>query len=166
MCCCTSTCFICSISFVVSSTVLSTMDVTCVTLPALHTRYAMPGDRDKCLEHGMTDYITKPVSKQALRRMVARYITHSRSSSTRSVSLWFMFMLCISCSPYTCTDTPVNAVNRLRVASLQIVDHREAHHLAWFLAIAAPILRVLGILVAHQQICLPSLHRTPFQAHP
>ena len=37
------------------------------------TAYAMPGDRDKCLENGMTDYLTKPMSKQALRKMVSRY---------------------------------------------------------------------------------------------
>jgi PAS domain S-box-containing protein len=37
------------------------------------TAYAMPGDRDKCLDNGMTDYLTKPMSKQALRKMVSRY---------------------------------------------------------------------------------------------
>ena len=36
------------------------------------TAYAMPGDRDKCLEHGMTDYLTKPMTKQALMQVVAR----------------------------------------------------------------------------------------------
>ena len=37
------------------------------------TAYAMPGDRDKCLGNGMTDYLTKPMSKQALRKLVSRY---------------------------------------------------------------------------------------------
>ena len=36
------------------------------------TAYAMPGDREKCLACGMTDYLTKPMTKQALRKVVTR----------------------------------------------------------------------------------------------
>ena len=38
----------------------------------------MPGDRDKCITHGMTDYLTKPMSKQGLHKMITRYHTLSR----------------------------------------------------------------------------------------
>ena len=37
------------------------------------TAYAMSGDRDKCLKSGMTDYLTKPMSKEVLVKMIARY---------------------------------------------------------------------------------------------
>jgi len=48
------------------------------------TAYAMAGDRDKCLEHGMTDYITKPMSKATLSRVIAKHLLHD--GGTPSVS--------------------------------------------------------------------------------
>jgi two-component system sensor histidine kinase/response regulator len=36
------------------------------------TAHAMPGDREKCLEAGMTDYTSKPISKQAIREILQR----------------------------------------------------------------------------------------------
>ena len=45
------------------------------------TAYAMPGDRDKCINHGMTDYLTKPMSKQGLHKMMTRYHVGAASAS-------------------------------------------------------------------------------------
>ena len=45
------------------------------------TAYAMPGDRDKCMNHGMTDYLTKPMSKQGLHKMMTRYHTLNTGQS-------------------------------------------------------------------------------------
>jgi CheY-like chemotaxis protein len=37
------------------------------------TARAMSGDRERCLEAGMDDYVSKPVSKQLLERAIERY---------------------------------------------------------------------------------------------
>jgi CheY-like chemotaxis protein len=37
------------------------------------TAYAMTGDRERCIEAGMDDYISKPIHAQALLEMVAKY---------------------------------------------------------------------------------------------
>jgi signal transduction histidine kinase/CheY-like chemotaxis protein/HPt (histidine-containing phosphotransfer) domain-containing protein len=39
------------------------------------TAHAMAGDRDKCLQSGCTDYLTKPVRKAGLLEIVQRYLT-------------------------------------------------------------------------------------------
>jgi HPt (histidine-containing phosphotransfer) domain-containing protein len=36
------------------------------------TAHALPGDRDRCLAAGMTDYVTKPIALQALARALDR----------------------------------------------------------------------------------------------
>lgn len=38
------------------------------------TSYAMPGDREKCLEAGATDYMEKPIDPAALVQMVRRHL--------------------------------------------------------------------------------------------
>jgi CheY-like chemotaxis protein len=37
------------------------------------TANAMEGDKDKCLAHGMTDYITKPVQPMVLKQILDQY---------------------------------------------------------------------------------------------
>ena len=51
------------------------------------TAYAMPGDRDKCLQHGMTDYLTKPMSKKALHQTISKYLLMPSLSNLRTASL-------------------------------------------------------------------------------
>jgi len=38
------------------------------------TAHAMQGDREKCIEAGMDDYIAKPVSPKALADMLAKWL--------------------------------------------------------------------------------------------
>ena len=38
------------------------------------TASAMAGDRDRCIENGMDDYLTKPASADALRTVLSRWI--------------------------------------------------------------------------------------------
>jgi CheY-like chemotaxis protein len=40
----------------------------------------MPGDRDRCLEAGMTDYLSKPIIFNSLRDAVAPYLEKARTA--------------------------------------------------------------------------------------
>lgn len=44
------------------------------------TANALSGDRERCLEAGMNDYLTKPLLREALRETVARYLTGEMSA--------------------------------------------------------------------------------------
>jgi len=47
------------------------------TIPIIAlTALAMPGDRERCLAAGATDYVTKPVSLKKLAQMIEEYLLH------------------------------------------------------------------------------------------
>lgn len=48
------------------------------------TANAMPGDRERCLEAGMDDFLSKPIVKEALARTLARWIGSAWGSERRS----------------------------------------------------------------------------------
>jgi two-component system, sensor histidine kinase len=39
------------------------------------TALAMQGDREKCIQAGMNDFIAKPVQQRELAKMLARWLT-------------------------------------------------------------------------------------------
>jgi len=50
------------------------------------TAHAMPEDRERCLSHGYTDYMTKPVKRDALVEMVGRYLAIAPLSPAAAVA--------------------------------------------------------------------------------
>jgi len=44
------------------------------------TANALKGDRERCLEAGMNDYITKPIDPDSLNELLARYISVENST--------------------------------------------------------------------------------------
>ncbi|MDN2582496.1 response regulator [Aquibium sp. ELW1220] len=44
------------------------------------TAHALKGDRDRCLEAGMDDYLSKPISPRTLREKIGRWVEHSRQA--------------------------------------------------------------------------------------
>ncbi len=45
------------------------------------TAHAMKGDREKCLEAGMDDYVSKPVTALALNEILEKYLSGETVSS-------------------------------------------------------------------------------------
>jgi len=50
------------------------------------TAHAMQGDRERCIESGMNDYLTKPVSPQALAQALDRWLNQDYEKSEQSLS--------------------------------------------------------------------------------
>lgn len=44
------------------------------------TAHAMPGEREKCLTHGMNDYISKPLHERELQDLLKKYLPEKRDS--------------------------------------------------------------------------------------
>jgi CheY-like chemotaxis protein len=45
------------------------------------TAHAMQSDREKCLEAGMSDYVSKPVEMKILARVIAKWLPKNESAS-------------------------------------------------------------------------------------
>ena len=47
------------------------------------TAHAMKGDRERCLEAGMDDYISKPIAPQALAEVLEKWLESGPNKSVR-----------------------------------------------------------------------------------
>ncbi len=51
------------------------------------TAYALEGDREKCFEVGMDDYIPKPVQKEDLSRVLSKYGSSKGIGTFKGINL-------------------------------------------------------------------------------
>jgi CheY-like chemotaxis protein len=50
------------------------------------TAHAMQGDREKCIGAGMNDYLTKPVSPQALVDVLEKWLPKEPAAATKQAT--------------------------------------------------------------------------------
>jgi len=61
-------------SFLTDEVKLSTKRIPIIAL----TANAIKGDKEKCLENGMNDYITKPINKKLFFEVIEKWISNSK----------------------------------------------------------------------------------------
>ena len=61
---------------------LKEKDLRCHTPVIVMTAYALKGDREKCLESGMDDYLTKPIDFSQVLEKIQKYVKSETKEST------------------------------------------------------------------------------------
>ena len=61
---------------------LKEKDLRCHTPIIAMTAYALKGDREKCLESGMDDYLTKPIDFSQVLEKIQKYVKSETKEST------------------------------------------------------------------------------------
>eukprot|EP00742_Colponemidia_sp_Colp-10_P003169 GILJ01003377.1.p1 GENE.GILJ01003377.1~~GILJ01003377.1.p1 ORF type:complete len:685 (-),score=133.74 GILJ01003377.1:190-2031(-) len=81
------------------------------------TAFAMKGDREKCLDAGMDDYATKPVSRATLLRMIKKWCGDGKDPTPLTDSHAFIASIDITCKSgqdnLCLTDSPVEVEPQL-----------------------------------------------------